>query len=88
MSNEPSWADLVAIAAEWPVIEAELAVVDAECRLAASPDALSVRAHRRAVARLARMTRTSYAAATRIAIVALPGTAAVPSPKPTQSVSA
>ncbi|GAB2766988.1 hypothetical protein GCM10027039_30370 [Terrabacter koreensis] len=87
MICEPRPSDLASIAAEWRVIEAELAVVDAECRLAASPDPLAVRRHRRAVARLARVTRANSAAATRIAIVALPGTAA-PSSNPTQSVSA
>lgn len=56
--TEPSAADLARIEAEWPVIEAELAVVDAECRLAASPDPLAVRAHRRAVTALAAVTRT------------------------------
>src|SRR5688500_6729239 len=46
-------ADLDAIAGEWPVIEAELALVEAECRLAAAPEPLAVRAHRRGVARTA-----------------------------------
>jgi len=41
---------LLLIEAEWPVIEAELEVVAAECRLAGSPgDQLAIRAHRRAV---------------------------------------
>lgn len=53
----PTATDLAAIEAEWPLIEAELAVVAAECRLAVSPDALSVRAHRRAVATLATVLR-------------------------------
>lgn len=87
MIPEPRPSDLASIAAEWPVIEAELAVVDAECRLAASPDALAVRGHRRAVAHLALVTRSNSAAATRIAIVPSPG-AAAPGPNPTQSVSA
>lgn len=56
--TEPTPKDLAGIEAEWPVIAAELAVVDAECRLAASPDALAVRAHRRAVSALAAVTRT------------------------------
>lgn len=87
MISEPRPSDLASIATEWPVIEAELAVVDAECRLAASPDALAVREHRRAVAHLARVTRSKSAAVTRIAIEALPGAAALRS-NPTQSVSA
>jgi hypothetical protein len=55
----PSRTELADIEAEWPVIAAELAVVAAECRLAASPDALAVRAHRRAVSRLARIARAA-----------------------------
>lgn len=51
--HEPDIAALSAIAAEWPVIAAELEVTDAECRLAASPGSpLAVRAHRRAARRL------------------------------------
>lgn len=51
--REPSAQALTAIDAEWPVIAAELAVTDAECRLAAHPgDVLAVRSHRRAVRRL------------------------------------
>lgn len=53
----PTMSDLEAIEAEWPVIEAELAVVEAECRLAVSSDELAVRAHRDAVAGLARVVR-------------------------------
>lgn len=87
MIAEPRPSDLASIVAEWPVIEAELAVVHAECRLAASPDAMAVRGHRRAVAHLARVTSSNSPAATRIAIVALPG-AAASRPNPTQSVSA
>ena len=45
----PTARELAAIEDEWPVIEAELAVVTAECRLAMSPDVLSLRAHARAV---------------------------------------
>jgi hypothetical protein len=55
----PTPGDLAAIADEWPVIEAELAVVMAECRLAASPDEVAVRAHCRAVAALENVTRRS-----------------------------
>jgi len=50
LKNDPRRADLLLIEAEWPVIEAELEVVAAECRLAGSPgDQLAIRAHRRAV---------------------------------------
>jgi hypothetical protein len=59
MENEPTSSDLAAIADEWPVIKAELAVVMAECRLAASPDEVAVRAHRRAVVALDEVTRRS-----------------------------
>jgi len=46
---DPTAADLVAIEAEWPVIEAELELVSTECRLARFPgDQLAVRTHRRA----------------------------------------
>ena len=55
---EPSDADLVTIEGEWPVISAEMEVVEAECRLAAAPnDVLGRRAHRRAVRRLLAITR-------------------------------
>jgi len=48
--SEPSLLELRVIESEWPVIEAELEVVAAECRLAGSPgDQLAIRAHRRAV---------------------------------------
>ncbi|MDO5698144.1 MAG: DUF6284 family protein [Dermatophilus congolensis] len=53
----PTATDLAAIEAEWPIIAAELAVVDAECRLASSPDVFAVRAHRRAVGALAVVVR-------------------------------
>jgi hypothetical protein len=56
---EPTFTDLAAIAAEEPVIAAEVAVVDAECRLAASPDELAIKAHRRAVAALGVAMRTA-----------------------------
>ena len=49
---DPTTADLFAIEAEWPVISAEMDLVDAECRLAAWPfDVLAGRAYRRAVRR-------------------------------------
>ncbi|MGL4177523.1 MAG: hypothetical protein ACRCSN_15765 [Dermatophilaceae bacterium] len=54
---DPPPEELAVIEAEWPVVTAELAVVAAECRLAASGDVVSVRAHRRAVAALARVVR-------------------------------
>lgn len=53
----PTTADLDAIEAEWPVIAAEIAVVDTEIRLAALPSLVTVRAHRRAVAHLNTVTR-------------------------------
>lgn len=56
---EPTFTALAAIAAEEPVIAAEVAVVDAECRLAESPDEVAVRAHRRAVAALNVVLRTA-----------------------------
>ncbi|WP_369370118.1 DUF6284 family protein [Promicromonospora sp. Populi] len=56
---EPSLTALAAIAAEEPVIAAEVAVVDAECRLAASPDEVAVKAHRRAVVALNVAMRTA-----------------------------
>jgi hypothetical protein len=62
---EPTLDDLAEIATEWPVIEAEMAVVAAECRMSASPDALSVRAHRRAVAALAARVRAHSATSPR-----------------------
>lgn len=56
---EPTLTDLAAIVAEEPVIAAEVAVVDAECRLAASPDETAIRAHRRAVLALSVAVRTA-----------------------------
>lgn len=47
---EPDEADLAAIEAEWPVLAAELAVVEAQCRFLASPDTSTRRALRRAEA--------------------------------------
>ena len=78
MKTEPTLRDLAAIEAEWPVIEAEIAVVDAECRLAASVDAVSVRAHRRAVARLSRLAAARSAGPARAALVAVGGAVVVP----------
>jgi len=70
-SAEPSLSDLSAIESEWPVIEAELEVVAAECRLAGSPgDQLAIRAHRRAVRSL-------------LAVLA----ESIPNPNPNPSVS-
>lgn len=45
---EPDEAELAAIEAEWPVLAAELAVVDAHCRFLACPDVSTRRALRRA----------------------------------------
>ena len=60
-AGEPTSAALDAIEAEWPVIAAELDVLDAEIRLALSPDVLAVRAHRRAVRTLADTVRAATA---------------------------
>jgi len=50
MRRDPSPAEIASLEAEWPVLEAELALVAAECRLAERPtDQLTIRAHRRAV---------------------------------------
>ncbi|GAA1863812.1 hypothetical protein GCM10009751_22270 [Myceligenerans crystallogenes] len=54
---EPTSSDLEAIEAEWPLLAAELSVVDAECRLLALPCEVTVRSHRRAVARLNAVVR-------------------------------
>jgi hypothetical protein len=51
--REPTRADLAAIDAEWPLLEAELAVVDAECQAVAWPGPITRRALRRALRRLA-----------------------------------
>ena len=61
---EPTFTDLAVIAAEEPVIAAEVAVVDAECRLAASPDELAIKAHRRAVVALGVAMRTAVETST------------------------
>ncbi|WP_369370765.1 DUF6284 family protein [Promicromonospora sp. Populi] len=61
---EPSFTDLAAIAAEEPVISAEVAVVDAECRLAMSSDEVAIRAHRRAVLALNVAMRTAVETST------------------------
>jgi hypothetical protein len=55
LDDEPSPVELAEIEAAWPVLAAELAVVDAECRLAAAPRSfLARRVLRRALARLDR----------------------------------
>jgi hypothetical protein len=57
--EEPSAAELAAIENEWPLIEAELAVVDAEIRLLnndGGPTPLDWRRLRRAEARVLRVT--------------------------------
>ena len=48
VSHGPSASELFVIEAAWPLQAAELAVVAAECRFAASPDVLARRALRRA----------------------------------------
>ncbi|GAB3157990.1 hypothetical protein GCM10027059_01910 [Myceligenerans halotolerans] len=75
---EPTLSDLAAIEDEWSVIAAERSVVDAECRIAAFPSELSVRAHRRAVSRLSAVLRVRRAARRvsepgRVRVIALPG---------------
>ena len=62
--DEPTPSDLAAIAAEEPVIAAEVAVVDAECALAMSPDEVAIRRHRRAVAALGVVLRTAVETST------------------------
>lgn len=62
-AEEPTPAELAAIEDEWPVIAAELDIIAAECRLAASRDELGIRAHRRAVTHLATITRQRSRAA-------------------------
>jgi hypothetical protein len=59
----PTAEDLAAIEAQWPLIEAELAVVDAEVRMASadSPSDLDWRALRRAQARVLRAAAEVYA---------------------------
>lgn len=53
VDREPSAEELAAIEREWPLIAAELAVVEAEVVLAVSPDSVVAhRAHRRAVQRV------------------------------------
>lgn len=53
VDREPSVVELAEIERESPLIEAELAVVDAETVLAASPGSpWALRAHRRAVRRV------------------------------------
>jgi hypothetical protein len=51
--QEPTVADLRAIEAEWPVLAAEVELVDAECRAATHPGPVSRRAVQRALRRLA-----------------------------------
>lgn len=51
LHDEPTNVELAAIEGEWPLIAADLALVEAECRMAASGpgDALAERARRRAL---------------------------------------
>ena len=64
--KEPTAANLAAIEAEWPLIEAELAVVDAEARLLAAgrPSPLDWRRLRRAQRRVLSARRVRLAATT------------------------
>ena len=53
VEREPTAAELAAIEREWPLIAAEMAVVDAEAAVAAAPDSVwAWRAHRRATRRV------------------------------------
>lgn len=70
--EEPTAGELAAIVAEEPVIAAEVAVVTAECRLAASPDELAVKAHRRAVVALGVALRTAVETTTNRATTTAP----------------
>lgn len=70
--DEPAAGDLAALVAEEPVLSAEVAVVDAECRLAASPDEVAVKAHRNAVTALNTVLRTRAGRATSTAPVYAP----------------
>ncbi|MEJ3745181.1 DUF6284 family protein [Actinomycetes bacterium KLBMP 9797] len=60
---EPTSDDLAAIEAEWPVIAAEIDLVDAEARMAAAdhPSELDWRALRRAEARVLKAATEFYA---------------------------
>jgi len=58
--ERPTEAELADIDDEWPVIAAEVALVDAECRHAAAPSELTRRAIRRAEHALAH-TRATHA---------------------------
>lgn len=73
---EPTLTELAAIVDEEPVIAAGVAVVDAECRLAASPDELAVKAHRRAVVALGVAIRTAVQTSTNRAMSTAPAFAA------------
>ncbi|HSV68435.1 MAG TPA: DUF6284 family protein [Mycobacteriales bacterium] len=65
---EPSRAELAAIEAEWPLIEAELVVVDALARLAAEPAHEWLwRRHRRAVRRVLLVARSAPATGSGVA---------------------
>ncbi|GAA2241440.1 hypothetical protein GCM10010413_49810 [Promicromonospora sukumoe] len=66
---EPTFTDLAAIAAEEPVISAEVAVVDAECQMAITPGPVATEAHRRAVTALNTVIRTRATRATSTAPV-------------------
>lgn len=60
VDGEPTIVELLAIEAEWPLIAAELAVVEAQCRFLGSPDVLTRRALRRAVTSLTRAYAEVY----------------------------
>ena len=69
---EPSLTDLAAIAAEEPVLSAEVAVTDAECRMAIEPGPVATEAHRRAVAALNTVMRTAVESSTNRAMSTAP----------------
>lgn len=71
--DEPTFTELDAILAEEPILSAEVAVVDAECRLATSPDEVAVKAHRNAVTALNTLLRTRTTRATSTAPDFVPG---------------
>jgi hypothetical protein len=74
---EPTITDLAAIVTEEPVISAEVAVVDAECRMAISPGPAATEAHRRAVSALSQVIRTAVQTSTNRAMSTAPAFALV-----------
>jgi uncharacterized protein DUF6284 len=59
--TDPTWADLAAIEAEWPLIEAELAELDCVIRIVSArrdPNEMDIRRYRRAQRRVLREMQT------------------------------